>query len=529
VDVLFNGGIGTYVKASHETHADAGDRSNDTVRVDANQLRARVVLEGGNLGLTQAARIEYALAGGRVNADFVDNSAGVDISDREVNLKILLASAVRSGRLSVERRDSLLHEASEQVVAQVLADNAMQAQAISVSEALGPLLVAPLLQTIRFGAEHGFLNPSRDALPDEETAARRQAQGVGLTRPEIAVLLAMSKSSAAALLLGADEAEDTHFSGSAWARYLPPVLADFADLLATHPLRREIAASVTANEVFNRMGSGVLLRVMQLTGRSEHEPILGFVASRDVLGLPALWREIDTLDLARHSALQTQLLVEIRSVAERTTRWFLRSRSTVDPVSETTRLRPGVEKLAGCLLDVLPQASRVTEQRRIDQLVVDGAPVELARDVCALRPLSTALDLVEAAHDLGADLPWMAEVYFDLAERLDLPWLRAQASYQSTDNHWLLLAKTSIRDELSAQQRRLAVAVHSDLGTMASPREATDTWLARTPQSLRLYLDTVRQLREAPEVDLAMLSVAVDGLRTLLHTARAGSRRPNGG
>ena len=529
VDVLFNGGIGTYVKASTQAQADAGDRDNDTVRVDANQLRARVVVEGGNLGLTQAARVEYALAGGRVNADFIDNSAGVDISDREVNLKILLTEAVRSGRLTIQRRDTLLRQAADQVVAQVLADNAGQAQAISVTQALGPLLVDPLMRMIRYGTEHGLLDLARDVLPDEETAVRRQAAGGGLTRSEIAVLLAMSKSTSSMLMLASDAPDHPPFTAGALSGYLPPALAEFSDLLATHPLRREIAVAVTCNEVFNRMGSGLLLRVMQLTGRQEHEFILGFLASRDVLGLPELWREIDALDLSRHADLQTRLLIEIRSVAERTTRWFLRNRSRVDPADEVTRLRPGMEKLSGALLQVLPEQSRVVQQERIDHLVEQGAPVELAHGIGALRPLSTALDLVEAAHDLDADLPWLAEVYFDLAERLDLAWLRAQASYQSTDSHWLVLAKTSIRDELSTQQRRLTVAILNDIGTETPPRAATDAWLARSQHRMDLYRATLHELRRAPQVDLAMLSVATEGLRTLLYASREAARLANGG
>ena len=464
-----------------------------------------------------------------MNTDFIDNSAGVDTSDREVNIKILLNAAVRSGRLTIERRDALLRQAADQVVAQVLADNAGQAQAISVTQALGPLLVDPLLRTIRYGTEHGLLDPTRDVLPDEETAARRRAAGVGLARPEIAVILALSKSTTATVMLASDAPDDPTFTAGALAGYLPPALAEFSDLLATHPLRREIAVTVTANEVFNRMGSGVLLRVMQLTGRREYELTLGFLASRDVLGLPELWREIDTLDLSRHADLQTRLLVEIRSVAERTTRWFLRNRSRMDPADEVTRLRPGMEKLSGALLQVLPEQSRKAQQERIDHLVEQGAPVELAHDISALRPLSTALDLVDAAHDLDADLPWLAEVYFDLAERLDLAWLRAQASYQSTDSHWLVLAKTSIRDELNTQQRRLTVAILNDIGTDTPPRAATDAWLARSQHRMDLYRATLHELRQAPQVDLAMLSVATEGLRTLLYASREAARRANGG
>ncbi len=520
VDVLFNGGIGTYVKAARESQAEVGDRANDVVRVNGNELRARVVAEGGNLGLTQQARIEYALAGGRINTDFIDNSGGVETSDREVNIKILLDAAIRARRLTRDRRDNLLRQAAEQVVAQVLADSAAQAQSLSVSEALGPLVLDPLVEAIRGAEALGVLDRGQEFLPDEETIDRRRADGIGLTRPEIAVLLAMSKNTFSRHLLASEVPDDPGVWVDAVGRYLPPSLAAFHDLLATHPLRREIAVSMLVNEMFNRLGSGVMLRVFQLTGQKEPNLVLGYLASRNVLALPAVWTEIDRLALATCADLQTQMLSEIRFMVEGAARWFLRHRHVVDPAAEVGRLRPGVEELTDCLLDVLPSSARARLDASMNRFVKAGAPVELARDVCVLARLSVSLDLVEAAQDVDADLRWFAEVYFTIGERLELDWLVHQATYQRTDSHWLILAKTSLADELWTLQRQLTLAILGALGADLSPQDAIQAWLDHNSQRLELYLATLAKLHEAPEVDLAMLSVAADGLRTLLYAAR---------
>jgi glutamate dehydrogenase len=523
VDVLFNGGIGTYVKASTESQAEAGDRSNDGVRVDATALRARVVVEGGNLGLTQRARIEYALAGGRINTDFIDNSAGVETSDREVNLKILLNEAIRKGRVPPERRDILLRHAAEQVVAQVLANNASQALSISASEWLGPLVLDQLVREIRYGEEHGILDRRLEFMPDEETLARRRAEGIGLTRPEIGFLLAMSKNSYSSRLLDSEVPDDPAVWVDAAARYLPSSLSDFGDLLLTHPLRREIAVSTLVNEMFNRLGSGVMLRVMQLTGQKEPTLVLGYLASRGVLGLPAVWAEIDRLDVSRAADAQTQMLVETRLVVERASRWFLRHRDVVDPAAEIARLRPGVEALTDSLPDVLPASTHAKLERRIARLVDAGAPPALARKVSVLRRLSTALDLVEAAYEVDADLPWFAEVYFGVGEELETDWIASHAYFQTSDSHWLLLAKTSLVDELWTLQRQVAVAVLDGVGPRAAPRDAIRAWLHSHQHRLDLYRKTLAELHRASEVDLAMLAVAVEALRTLLYATKGGN------
>jgi glutamate dehydrogenase len=518
VDVLYNGGIGTYVKASTESHADAGDRASDAVRVDARNLRARVVVEGGNLGLTQLARVEFALAGGRINSDFIDNSAGVETSDREVNIKILLQAAVKAGRLTMDRRDVLLRETADQVVEQVLATNAAQAQSISVSHALGSLLLDPLVEVIRLGEQMGALDRAQEYLPDDEELARRRDSGVGLTRPEIAVLLATSKNIMTQWLLDSDVPDDDYVGMTALASYMPPALDEFSDLLSAHPLRREIAVTVLVNEIYNRLGSGVLLRVLQLTGQTEPELVLGYVASRDVFALPLLWAQIDSIDLASGAQLQIELLLQIRAVVERSIRWFLRHRDAVRPADEVAVLRTGVELLTRDLGSVLPPDGKVAFSERVSQLIDQGTPVDLAQELCALRPLSNALDLVEAASARQADLPWLARLYFRLGELLDMDWLRTQSDLRPDDSHWLMLAKTSLSDELSTLQCHIAVAIHGSVGgEQADADEAVLEWSGRNQSRIEQYRANIDQLRQATEVDLAMLSVAVEGLRRLLY------------
>ncbi len=511
VDVLFNGGIGTYVKASTESDADAGDRANDSVRVDASELRARVVVEGGNLGVTQRGRVEFALAGGRINTDFIDNSAGVDTSDREVNLKILLDAAVRGRRLSPARRDELLRQVSREVVQQVLANNAAQAQAISVSHALGAAWLDKQVEVIRYAEDSDVLEW---ALPDEEAVAQRQATGVGLTRPEIAVLLAVSKDIATSYLRESRVPDDAYVGAAALARYLPPTLrAEFNDLLPRHPLHREIACSVLANEVFNRMGSGALLRVQELTGRDREDLVLAYVTARDVFALPAIWTEVDRLDVARHAQLQTRLLGEIRNVVETSARWFLRHGHAVDPAIEVARLRPGIDKLSGCLDELMPPLTRRRLDARIAALVATGAPSELARSICLLDPLTQSLGVVRATEATGADLTFLSGIFALVGEQLHFDWLREHAAERPTDDHWAILARVAYCDDLAVQQQHLALAVLHEAAS--SPAEALAAWLQPREHRLTLFEHTMQQLQAAPEVDIPMLTVALEGLRSL--------------
>ena len=333
VDLFYNGGIGTYVKGRGEHNADVHDRANESVRVDAHELRARVVAEGGNLGLTQMARIEYALAGGRVNTDFIDNSAGVDTSDREVNLKILLHDAVTTGRLDPHRRDQLLAEVADDVTNLVLRDSYLQVQAISVTEALGPAALDRQEQVMQYAEATGTLDRELECLPDSETVLQRQKSAIGLTRPEIAVLLAHSKNLLRGQLLNSSLLDEPYLADEIEG-YLPGVIrAQFPDLIRRHPLRRSLVAAVMTNEIHNRTGAGMLLRLDQLSGLTD-DLIRAWVAARDLLDLRTIWSDIDALDMTRQARAQARLHIDTRRAAEQMARWLLRNRQHIDVPAE---------------------------------------------------------------------------------------------------------------------------------------------------------------------------------------------------
>jgi glutamate dehydrogenase len=372
------------------------------------------------------------------------------------------------------------------------------------------------VEVIRYAEDLGVLDRALESLPDEEAVAQRQAAGLGLTRPEIAVLLAVSKDIVTGYLLESGVPDDAYVGSAALGRYLPPALrAEFNDLLPRHPLHREIACSVLANEVFNRIGSGALLRVQELTGREREDLVLAYVAARDVFALPALWAEVDRLDVAWHAHLQTRFLGETRGIVESAARWFLRHGHAVDPAIEVARLRPGIDKLSGCLDELMPPLARGRLDQRIAELVVDGAPPELARAVCLLEPLTLTLGVVEAAESSGADLTFLTGIYGLVGERLHVDWLREQAAERHTDDHWSILARVALGDDLVIEQQRLALAILREVGTASTPEDAVAAWLQPRRRRLALFEHTMRQLRAAAEVDVPRLAVALEGLRSL--------------
>jgi glutamate dehydrogenase len=330
------------------------------------------------------------------------------------------------------------------------------------------------------------------------------------------VLLAITKDIVTNYLLESQVPDDAYVGAAALARYLPPTLrAEFNDLLPRHPLHREIACSVLANEVFNRMGSGALLRVQELTGRDREDLILAYVAARDIFTLPTVWAEIDRLDVALHAQLQIRCLSEIRHVVETASRWFLRHGHAVDPALEVARLRPGIDKLTGCLDELLPPQTRQRLDARIADLIAAGAPPDLARTVCLLEPLSLSLGIVQATEATGADLTFLTGIYAVAGAQLHVDWLREQAAERPTDDHWSILARVAYGDDLVVEQQHLAVAILHEVGSAASPQEAVDAWLQPREHRVALFEHTLQQLRAAAEIDLPMLAVALEGLRSL--------------
>ncbi|HZY15758.1 MAG TPA: NAD-glutamate dehydrogenase, partial [Ramlibacter sp.] len=326
VDLLYNGGIGTYVKAASQSHAEVGDRSNDAVRINGAQLRCKVVVEGGNLGFTQPGRIEAALQGVKINTDAIDNSAGVDTSDHEVNIKVVLGSAVASGQLTEGERNTLLPQMTDQVAALVLRDNYLQTQALAIADRLAPALLDEQARFIRFLEKRGLLNRAIEYLPGEEEIAERRSHGLGLVTPEQAVLLAYGKMWLNDELVASELPEDPWIA-TALERYFPTQLKErFAAFIPRHPLKREIIATHVLNSMVNRVGPTFVHRLGEITGATPAQVVRAYLATREVFGLVALWQGIEALDNRAPDAVQAEMLVVLRALVGRATTWFLRSR-----------------------------------------------------------------------------------------------------------------------------------------------------------------------------------------------------------
>jgi glutamate dehydrogenase len=515
VDLLYNGGIGTYVKGSDESHAEVGDRANDAIRANGAELRCKVVAEGGNLGCTQRGRIEYALNGGRINTDAIDNSAGVDTSDHEVNIKILLGLVIADGELTVEQRNALLAEMTDQVAALVLRDNYFQTQSLSLGGRIAPQLLDQQQRFIQFLEKGGRLNRALEFLPDDEEIAARRAKKLGLTSPERAVLLAYSKMWLADEFLASALPED-EWVATALGRYFPQALREaYAGAMPRHALKRDIIATHVVNSMVNRVGSTFVHRTMETTGAKPDEIVRAYLLVREVFGYVPLWQSIEALDNKVADSIQADMLIEAGRLIVRATPWFLRSRWLAGPLAATIeRFQPGVAALHAHLLQLLDAPARSQLDIAVVRWTQAGVPQEIALRVAALDTLYAALDIVEIAAASGRPVETVAGVYFQLASRLGLGWLRDRIGKLPGDSHWQTLAKGSMRDDLAGLQRTLAGNVLAN-GEENDPRALVAAWEARSRETMERAARLLGELRAASAPDLAMLSVGLRELRNL--------------
>ncbi len=508
VDLLWNGGIGTYVKASTETHGDVGDKANDAVRIDAGNLRARVVGEGGNLGFTQRARIEYALAGGRINTDAIDNSAGVDCSDHEVNIKILLDAVVADGEMTVRQRDRLLAEMTGEVAAMVLRDNYDQTGALAVARAQAAPMVDVHARYLRKLESEGSLDRAIEFLPGDDVLAQRRSAGIGLTSPEFAVLLAYTKLDVAHRLLASDACEDPWFEREL-AAYFPAPLRDerFATAMARHPLRREIIATRVTNLLVDRAGTSFVHRLAEETGASVPELTRAHAAAWEIFGLEELWIGVEVLDNVVPAATQVDMVLPIRRLAERASRWLVRhGPRPLDVAGLLATFGPGAARLAGLLPALLSSVDRDAADARAVGWVGDGAGKELAARVAVLDALTPALDVIEVAGE--SDLEAVAAVYFDLGTRLELDWLRDRIAALPRDDRWQALARSALGDDYGRERAALTVEIVRDGGRL-------EDWMAAHRPAVDRFLAVIDDIRAGAPPDLATLSVAMREARAL--------------
>ena len=516
VDLLYNGGIGTYVKAGSETDASVGDRANDAIRINGADLRALVVGEGGNLGMTQLGRIEYALKGGRINTDAIDNSGGVDCSDHEVNIKILLNGVIAEGELTEKQRNKLLADMTDEVAHLVLRDNYAQSQILSVTRSRGVALLDEQAEFIRRLSYAGKLNRRLEFLPnDEEIAERRQAQ-TGLMQPELAVLLAYSKIELYDDVLASDVPEDPYIS-TALTRYFPvPLRERFAAQIARHPLKREIIATHVVNSMINRVGPTFVSRLQAELGASSADIVRAYMATREVFGLVPVWSAIEALDNAVPDAVQKEMLLDTMRLVQRGTTWFLRSRAWLADLQATlAHFSPGVARLADGLAGLVTPAYLSVLEGVRGGYEAKGVPAELAGRVAALDELYSALDLVEVAVDTGYEEAQVGAVYFSIGGELDLHWLGDQIGLLPADSRWQSLARSALRVDLSGQARELAAGALQRAGKGAEIETVLNDWRVRHATDLDRYRHLLADVKTASSTDMAMVSVLLRALRAI--------------
>jgi glutamate dehydrogenase len=516
VDLLYNGGIGTYVKAQRESHADVGDRANDALRVNGRELKCKVFAEGGNLGCTQLGRIEYALAGGRINTDAIDNSAGVDTSDHEVNIKILLGLAITDGELTEKQRNTLLAEMTDDVAALVLRDNYFQTQALSVTGRIAPQLLDAQQRFIEYLEKGGKLNRALEFLPSDEEIAERRSKGIGLTSPERAVMLAYSKIWLYDELL-ASTLPDDPWVETALARYFPePLRERYGAYMGRHPLKREIIATHVTNSMINRVGSTFVHRLLETTGGKPHEVVRAYLLNREIFGFVTLWQQIEALDNKVDDAVQSAMLIDTARLIDRGTTWFLRSRRLSEDMAATiAHFAARVGALATRLRELLDEADRARIEAAVAHYVAQGVSRDLAERVVTFDTLYATLDIVEVADSAQRPVEIVAEIYFDLATRLGLAWLREMIVALPGQAHWQMLAKGAMLDDLSGLQRTITGEVIAGGGDIAAPNGLIAAWQDRNRRGIERAAKLLGELRTAASVDAAMLSVALRELRSL--------------
>jgi glutamate dehydrogenase len=522
VDLLFNGGIGTYVKAEEESQADAGDKTNDAVRIDGAQLRCRVVGEGGNLGFTQRGRIEYALRGGpegdggQINTDAIDNAAGVNCSDHEVNIKILLGSLVTGGRMSDDERNALLVEMTDAVGERVLYGSYTQTQAMSLASTQAVSMLGVHGRLIRSLEATAGLNRELEYLPSNKTIADRRAQRRGLLAPEIATLLAYCKIHIFQELLESDLPDDPYLAHDL-ERYFPDPLPErYRNEMRGHRLRREIIATVVASQIVDRAGTTFAFRLAEETGASTSQLARAFAVAREVFEMRTFWDSVESLDNRIDAERQLDMLIAGRRLVERATRWLVRAHPRSIEIEATTeRFLPGARMLAQALPGVLEGQDAESFESRLHELREAGVPGGLARRVASMQSVLSVFDIVEDAAATDRPQDNVMEIYFALGSRLGLDWLRDRILELPRADRWQALARAALRDDLYRLHRTLTRDVLLAAGPDQDTDETIEVWRGRNEAAAQRALNVMSDIKASGSFDTTTLPVALRELKSL--------------
>ena len=514
VDLLWNGGIGTYVKASTQSHEDVGDRTNDALRIDATDIRASVVGEGGNLGLTQKARVEFARNGGLINTDAVDNSAGVDCSDHEVNIKILLDQAVSEGDLTEKQRNNLLVEMTEEVSSLVLRNNYLQTMGLTLTDIESTRLLNDQRRLIRLLEKEKRMNRKLGTLPSDVELSTMSKNNEGLTRPEASVILAHIKLKLFDELVASNVQNDSYLF-TQLPKYFPTALqVSMAERIENHPLKAEILATNIINEICNRMGSYFIDRVQQETHCSSIDAVKAFMVVKEVFNLQALWDGLESNEYLLDEALVCKELTLIRRHIEKSVLWIVRRHGkdiNIQTLIDT--YATDLDTLEKELPGYLGKGDQVKWELRQSDLLDAGVPKPIARSLSCLYYLYFGFSIVKISKNNQRAVAETARIYFALEERLTLHWLREQVRSLPELDLWQRKARDTLHNRLDSTLSDNCIRV-LDSNT-AQPQAALDEWLNTRKHKLSHWNRTLTEMQATTHLTLSMASVAVQELSSL--------------
>lgn len=517
IGLLWNGGIGTYIKSRHESHEEVGDRANDSLRVNGSEVKAKAIGEGGNLGLTQLGRIEYALAGGRINTDAIDNSAGVDCSDHEVNIKIALNKAIEKKKLALKKRDALLESMTEDVAALVLRDNTQQTQSLTIAELQSGSLLEIQAHLMDSLEECGYLDRAIEFLPDDDEIARRKAEKRGLTRPELSVLLAYSKIVLFNDLLETDIADDTYFEEDL-IEYFPEALREkYKQSILEHPLRREIIATMIANDLINRMGSALFYSICENTSMSAEKVVKAYTICCDLFQCHQIWEEVEALSHEVSVEVKVEMFTAIQRFVEHVMTWILLHKSgrKLDISHMLQDFGEDIKDLRQCVPSILSEPAKCVYDEISKHYQNVSVPKELGDTIASLQALAAALDIVHVAQTAKLPLNVVGGVYFELGAKLHLSWIRTQLHELMKHSYWQDASIKTLESDLYDEQRRLTSSVVKNLCNDDTCGNAIENWQEQNKLKTERFERFIEDLKSSEEPSVAMYVVALRKVRDI--------------
>ncbi len=511
VDLIWNGGIGTYFKASTETHLDIGDKANDGLRCNAKDIKAKVIAEGGNIGVSQQARIEYSKLGGLINTDFIDNSAGVDCSDHEVNIKIILNQAVTAGKLSLEERNKLLASMTQQVEKLVLADNHQQNQAITIAQLSPALSVEIFSHLITSLEEEKLLDRKVEFLPDEAELNRRSIAKERMTRPELAMLLSYSKMSVYNDLVHAKLTEDKYFE-SYLVNYFPPLMQEqFRSEILAHPLRQEIIRTIITNKIVNQLGGPIINNIKRETGAALCNIIRSYTIVCEIFNLDYLWQSVENLPTNVDHSIKIDMFTELEKIMRRGSSWFVRNLEQPINIEQTIKeFKEPAERLSHKIATLLAGEAKSRFDARLKKYSVPGVNLELANSIAILDSLVSAFDIIFVAKQTTAQDTDVANLYFASGNKFNIDWLRRTAEKHLDDSYWNRLSIQSLKDDLYGKQRLLLIKMINQLDSNLSinPTSILETWIEKNKDAASIFIDFIEDIKLQENINLHMVLLA---------------------